>query len=282
MEKPKEDNKKLVIKQNDSVKPKLLLDVFITLALFFLLFIFFLLQPENRQTLFSSKPSIDIVISLLKVFLLTWLLPFSTLVVALLTFRNIALTKESMRIAKEAIVVSQNTLDQMRLSDRKNTAPMLKFALSIGGVKFSPRIDDANRPREIILWNDKQDTKEHDLPHYLNLKLNNVQEHPHGVAIGVSLKLKLTFSKCESEKEITEETLDVSFSNMDAKEEYEESLIKISGMPNLTAQIESIKYRDMFGQQYVIGYGLGVVKMVKPYLGINYFLSLSGQSPDNP
>ncbi|MDD5477103.1 MAG: hypothetical protein PHG87_02685 [Candidatus Omnitrophica bacterium] len=269
-----ECSKKTIKKNTRGIQFKLQVDVLTALVSFLLLLFIFIVQPDNRQSLFVSKFSIDTITVLLKAFLLNWLLPFSTLAVALLTFCNIILTKE-------AIKVSQNTLDQMRLSDRKNTAPMLKFNLWIGEEVLGPKILDEKRPREIILWNAKADTAEQGKPHYLNLSLKNVQEHPHGVAIGVSLKFKLRFSKVEGNNEICEEVVDVRFSNMDAKEEYEQSIIKISGIPNLEAEIESIRYRDMFGQQYVIGYGVGSIVM-KDGETKGFFISLSGQSPDNP
>jgi len=178
-------------------------------------------------------------------------------------------------------MVSQNTLKQMQLSDQKNTAPMLKFDLSIGELLLAVYVKDEERPREVILWSTKADAVELSKPHYLNLNLKNIQEHPHGVAIEVSIKIKIDFQKCESKNEKDTEVFDIDFTYMDAKEEYEQSIIKISGIPSLSARVESVRYKDMFGQQYVIAYGLGSLEKTGSKTE-RYFVALSGQSPDNP
>jgi len=281
MDTAEKNNKKNVDKNKDGIKPNLSADVLIVIILFAILLLVFILQPDNRQALFSSKSAVNTILILLKVFLLEWFLAFSTLVVALLTFRNILLTKESMAIARGAIMVSQNTLKQMQLSDQKNTAPMLKFDLSIGELLLLVYVKDEERPREVILWSTKADAVELAKPHYLNLNLKNIQEHPHGVAIGVSIKIKIDFQKCESKNEKDTEVFDIDFTYMDAKEEYEQSIIKISGIPSLSARVESVRYKDMFGQQYVIAYGLGSLEKTGSKTR-RYFVPLSGQSPDNP
>lgn len=243
-----------------------------------LLLILFLLQPRDYKVLLNSINLYSTVVLGLKTFILNWLLPFTVLIVAILTYRNILLTKQ-------ALTISQGTLKQMQLSDQKNTAPLLSYKLFVSNnTQAVQHIKDIDRPREIVLWSGKADAVENAKPHYLMANLKNMQEHPQGVAIAISLKINLTFPFYEGKQDVPmcTETIDVPVTWMDAKETYDACLIKVSGIPSLTAQIESITYRDMFKRQYVYGYGQGYLKMEKPYETTTRFIALTGQSPDEP
>lgn len=275
------------MKESDNESKKKIAKNISDVKLFFLsvlfLFLLFISQPETYKPFIQSLNLFPLIVITIKAFVLNWLLPFTTLMVVILTYRNILLTKESITIARESIMVSQDTLKQMQLSDQKNTAPMLNFNLSIGEELITGlSIQNENRPREIILWDAKKEESEKTKPHFLNLSLKNMQEHPQGVAIDVILKIALTLPKCEGGKEICEENLELKYTYMDAKEFYETSIIKISGLPSLRANIVDISYKDMFGQRYVIGYGTGALRMKKDYIGTSFFTSLSGQTPDEP
>lgn len=244
-------------------------DVGVTVVSILTLFLLFQSQPDSIAIWKNHG-----VIVWVREFVLVWLPPFTTLVIAFLTYKNILLTKESTKI-------SERTLKQMQLSDQKNTAPMLNFELSIG---YAPNpligIDDDDRPREIKLWDAKSTAEEKEKPHYLIIKLKNLQEHPHGVAIDVELAIAVNFPICEDTSKRCKERIPIKYTYMDAKEVYEESVMKISGMPSLSAEVVEIKYRDMFGQQYVVGYGMGAIDMSGKYLSQKAFVSLIGNSPD--
>jgi hypothetical protein len=250
-------------------------DTLVIIISIFLLFLLFILQADIWTSLFHPSNLYLSIIENLKIFVLNWLVPFTALILAVMTYRNIALTKESIKL-------SEDTLKQMQLADQKNTSPMLSFTLNIGEQILGAYIIDEERPREIKLWNAKADATESNKPHFLNLSLKNVQEHPQGVAIAVSLTINLEFPICEGtgETKVGSEDIVVNWTYMDAGENYEQSIMKISGIPSLTARINKISYKDMFNQQYVIGYGLGILQMKKPYLPSRSFVSLVGKTPD--
>ena len=259
---------------NASIKSFVVSDTVLIVISILLLFVLFLIQPDTRNS-FPSYFSENIIV-MLKLFILTWLLPFATLIVALLAFRNIFLTKETIEISK-------NTLKQMQLADQKTTSPMLNYDLSVGTYVSELHVEDGERPREIKLWEAKADDVEKKTPHYLNIKLKNMQDHPQGVAIDIEIEIIINFPLVESSGEIkkTTENSIVNYTYMDAGEVYESSVIKISGIPNLVATIKSLSYKDMFGQQYVIGYGHGSLEMESSYKFEQTFTTLIGRSPDS-
>jgi len=257
-------------------------DVQIISLVLTLIFVIFILHPETWAS-FSLSDIYGSVLAMLKVLILSWILPSASLIIALLAYKNIVMTKESMQIAKESIGVSENTLKQMQVADQKNTSPMLKFSLSVAQESGGSFVTDEDRPREIKLWEAKATPEEKENPHYLRLSLENIQEHPHGVAAPVHLLISITFNKCEEEggkSSQHKEEIEVDYAYMDSKEKYEQNIIKVSGLPKLVAKIEKISYTDMFEQTYVIGYGFGRIIMNAEYKFQRFFTAMTGKSPD--